>query len=231
MASEYLRQKAKREYVPAEPPRELTKKEKALNWLHYNKLWLIAAAVLIWIAGSMLWNILGIGVTRPDFIIAYIGPAQIPDEEAQKLEHGFSELGFDLNGDGKCAVELRRYYTDRQGDPETAMYYNYAADTGLIADITKGDSIFFITDNPKKIQRSYQIFAADDGSMPDDFNFEAMDRVYLWGSCPALGALELDPEIFDGLYIGRRGFFDEKQAAEHAGCETVWAAITQGAVR
>ena len=50
MASEYLKWKA-RDEKPAPPPRERTRKEKLLNWLHYNKLWLIAGAVVVLIRG------------------------------------------------------------------------------------------------------------------------------------------------------------------------------------
>ena len=50
MAGEYLKWKA-RDEKPAPPPKPLTKKEKALNRLHYHRLHLIAAAAVLWIAG------------------------------------------------------------------------------------------------------------------------------------------------------------------------------------
>mgnify|MGYP007056200353 CR=1 FL=1 len=82
MASEYLKWKA-RDEKPAPPPRELTKKEKIKNWLHYHRLHLIAAAVVLWIAGSMLWNVLGIGQTKPDYVFAYIGRDSLPEDETE----------------------------------------------------------------------------------------------------------------------------------------------------
>lgn len=231
MASEYLMQKAKREAVPEPPPREYTRKEKAANWLHYNKIWIITAAVLIWIVGSMLWNVLGIGQVQPDVTIAYVGSREISDQDAAALEDALAALGQDLNGDGKVTVRFLRYRLNHGGDAETALYFRYAADTALIADITAADSVFFLTENPKGVQRSYQIFANDDGTPPEDADYEAMDKVYPWFGCPALAALGLDDGFCSDLYIGRRGFYNEKQAAKHVGTDEIWASITQGATR
>lgn len=231
MASEYLIQKAKREATPPPPPREYTRKEKLLNWLHYNKIWLGIGAVLIWIVGSMLWNILGIGRTEPDVIFAYVGSRDISDSQAEALENALASLCGDLNGDGKTAVSLRRYRMNRGIDTETAMYFNYAADTGLLADITVGESVFFLTEDPRGVQRSYQIFAGDDGMPPEDWDYEAMDKVFAWTDCPVLASLGMDEELVSGLYIGRRGFYEEKQISQHAGSEDMWKTMTMGAER
>ena len=107
MASEYLKWKA-RDEKPAPPPPPMTKQERALNWLHYHRLHLIAAAVVLWIAGSMLWNVLGIGQTKPDYIFAWIGGGELPQEAAAGLETALAALGEDVNGDGKVVVELRQ---------------------------------------------------------------------------------------------------------------------------
>lgn len=231
MASEYLIQKAKREAKPPEPEREYTKKEKAKNWLYYNKIWLIIAAVLLWITGSMLWNVLGIGRTEPDIILAYVGNRAISDKDAEKLEQIFASLTEDLNGDGKVSVQLRRYRMNHGGDMETAMYYNYASDTGLIADITAGDSVFFLTEEPAGVQRSYQIFAFPDGTPPADTDYTVDGKVFPWEACPGLASADIPQEVSSGLYIGRRAFYDEKQAALHAGAEALWETITQGAAQ
>lgn len=229
MASEYLIQKAKRELKPPEPKREYTKKEKALNWLHYNKMWLIIGAVLLWIVGSIVWNILGIGRTDPDIILAYVGNRAISDQDCKALEEVFSALAQDLNGDGTVKVELRRYRMNHGGDLETTIYYNYAADTELIADITVGDSVFFLTEDPAGVQKSYQIFAFPDGTPPSDTDYSVEDKVFAWDACPGLASANIDPKICSGLYIGRRSFYDEKQASSHAGAEAIWANITQEA--
>lgn len=224
MASEYLKWKA-RDEKPAPPPRELTKKEKLQNWLHYHRLHLIAAAVLLWIAGSMLWNILGIGQTKPDYIFAYIGRDSLPEESAAALEAALSALGEDVNGDGKVVAELRQYATDRSGEAETALYYSSAANTRLLADITAGDSYFFLVEDPQGVQRSYQIFARLDGTPPADGDDEAMDKVFRLGDLPIIEV----PDGLSDLYLGRRCFYDEKQVAAQAANEALWNVLTEGA--
>ncbi len=226
MASEYLKWKA-RDEKPAPPPPELTKKEKARNWLYYHKLHLIAAAVILWIAGSMLWNVLGIGQTRPDYIFAYIGRDTLPENQAAALESALSALGEDVNGDGKVVAELRQYATDRSGDVETTLYYNSAANTQLLADITAGDSYFFLAEDPQSVQRSYQIFANLDGTPPADGDYEAADKVFRLGELPTLA--ELDG--LSDLYLGRRCYYDEKQAAAQTANEAFWKVLTEGAVK
>lgn len=225
MASEYLKWKA-RDEKPAPPPPPMTKKEKALNWLHYHRLHLIAAAAVLWIAGSMLWNVLGIGQTRPDYVFAYIGRDTLPEDSAAALETVLSALGEDVNGDGKVVIELRQYATNRSGDVETALYYNSAANTQLLADLTAGDSYFFLAEDPQSVQRSYQIFADPDGSPPADGDYEAMDKVFPLSELPALSALD----GLSDLYLGRRCFYEEKQAAEHEADAVLWAVLTKGAI-
>lgn len=226
MASEYLKWKA-RDQKPSPPPRELTKKEKLQNWLHYHRLHLIAAAVLLWIAGSMLWNVLGIGQTRPDYVFAYIGRDSLPEEDAAAIETALSALGEDVNGDGKVVVELRQYATDRGGDLETALYYNSAANTRLLADITAGDSFFFLVEDPQSVQRSYQIFANLDGTPPADGDYDAMDKVFRLSELPALAKLD----GVSALYLGRRCFYDEHHSASQAPNDAFWNVLTEGAIK
>ena len=230
MASEYLKWKA-RDEKPAPPPRERTKKEKLLNWLHYNKLWLIIGAVLLWIVGSMLWNVLGIGQVKPDVIVAYVGRDPIPEESASAFETALAPLAEDRNGDGSVVVELRQYAVNRSGDPASVVYYNYAANTELMADITQAESYLFLAEDPEGVQLAYQIFSRDDGSPPEDEDYEAMDKVYRWGDCPALAALELDAAPFENLYLGRRCFYSEREAEVQRGNELLWERMIEGATR
>ncbi len=230
MASEYLRRKYQ-DVKPDEPPPPLTGKAKAENWFHYHKWWLAAGAVLLAIVGSMVWNILGIGQVRPDYRVAYIGDNEMPEDQAAALSEALATLGEDVNGDGKVKVELRQYAMDRGGDAETAMYYGYAADVVLMADLTEAESYFFLVEDPAGVQLSYQIFANDDGTPPADSDYEAMDKVYRWSDCPVLAGLDADQEALSGLYIVRRCFYDEKQAQAQGANDALWAVITKGAVR
>lgn len=223
MASEYLKWKA-RDERPAPPSPPMTKKERAQNWLHYHKLHLIVAAVLVWIAGSMLLNLFGIGQVKPDYRFAYIGGDTLSREDAEALKAAFAALGEDVNGDGRVTIELRQYATDRGGDLETALYFNSAEQTRLLADMTAGDSYFFLLEDPNAVQKSYQILADRDGTPPEETDFEAMDKVL------RLDALSLPvPELCSGLYLGRRCFYEEKQLAAHSADAAFWEILSRGA--
>lgn len=227
MASEYLRRKYQ-DVRPDEPPPPMTRKARLANWLHYNKLWIVVWAVVLSVVGGMAWNILGIGQVEPDYIFAYIGDDELPGACAASLETELAALGEDVNGDGRVVVELRQYATDRGGDPETAMYYDLAADVTLIADITEADSYFFIVEDPVDVQLSYQILANPDGSPPADDDFAVDGKVLRWRDCPALAGLAADQELLGGLFIGRRCFYDPKQAEGQEANAALWRVITEG---
>ena len=227
MASEYLKQKAQRE-VQAETPREpvaLSRRDRVANWFHYHWYWLAIGAVLLIVTGTMLWNILGIGKTRPDYVFAYVGKNPLTEEQATAFEEAAAAVGADVNGDGKVKVTLNQYGTGRTGDAETALFYNQAADAKLLADITKGDSYFFLTDDPYHLQRSYGILANADGSEPDEYDFETDDKTVKLSDIFALSGL--DP-VFSDLYLGRR-WYVEKEAGGHESDAALWELLTKGA--
>ncbi len=230
MASEYLKKKY-RDVKPDAPPPPLTWKERLANWFYYNKLWIVVWAVILSVVGSMVRNALGIGRVKPDYIFAYIGGDELPEACAEDLQRELAALGRDVNGDGRVAVELRQYATGRSGDAETAMYYNYAADVVLVADITAAESYFFIVEDPAAVQLAYQIFAQADGTPPADDDFAADDKVFPWSGCPVLAGLAVDQEPLKGLSIGRRCFYDEEQAREQGENDALWRVITEGARR
>ena len=227
MASEYLKQKAQKE-IEAEAPEKpvvYTRKEKIKNWLHYHWLWIAIGAVLFTVGGTMLWNILGIGKVRPDYVFAYVGREMISDEQAAALEEAFAALGTDVNGDGTVTVELRRYTTRHSGDTETVLYYNQATDAKLIADVTAGESYFFLTDDAYDLQRSYLILANPDGSEPDEDDRDVSDKAFRLADCPALSGLDT---AFSELYLGRR-WFSGKAANRHEADAAFWDVLTKGA--
>lgn len=230
MASEYLKWKY-RDVKPNAPPPPKSRKERFINWFHYNKLWIVVWVVMLSVIGSMIWNVLGIGQIKPDYIFAYVGDNQLPEECTAALETELASLGEDVNGDGRVTVEFRQYATNRNGDAETAMYYNYASDVALVADITAGESYFFIVERPADVQVSYQIFAKADGTPPEEKDVEVDDKVFRWGDCPVLAGLAVDQEPLGGLYIGRRCFYNEKQAEDQEANDALWQVITEGARR
>lgn len=245
MASEYLKWKY-RDVRPDEPPPEKSRKERAANWFYYNKWWLVMWAILLAVLGSILWNFLGIGKVRPDYIFAYVGTSALPDDCAAALEREFAALGEDVNGDGQVTVELRQYVSgSSESDPESALSRAYAASVTLAADITAGDSHFFLVEDPAQVQKSYLIFTGPDGAMPETDDYSIDGRVFRWEDCPVLSGLELGEyqvealghsvtgscqELLSGLYFGRRGFYDEKQASGREADGVLWNLLTEGAV-
>ena len=245
MASEYLKWKY-RDVKPDEPPPERTRKEKLANWFHYHKWWIVVWALLLFSVGSILWNALGIGKVRPDHVFAYVGSAALPEDCAAALEAALAALGQDVNGDGKVVVELRQYVSNAdQESAEDALMYGYASDVTLIADITNGDSYFFLMEDPAGFQRAWQALAGPDGALPEGENRSIDGRAFRWSDCPVLAGLELggfeesylgqsmtgdNQELLSGLYFGRRGFYDEKQAAKQEANEALWELLTEGAV-
>lgn len=223
--------------------REYTKKEKFQNWLYYHKLGIIAAAVILWVIGSMLWNVLGIGQVKPDYRVAYVGSQKLTDDTVAALESALASFGEDLNGDGTVAVALTQHISGSDSSADNMMY-GYAAEVTVLADISEGESTFFLLEDPVSFQISFQVLAHRDGSMPAEDDFEALDKVYRWENCPALASLDLGSyedsyldltetgeiqDLLKNLYLGRRYFFDPDQNEYPEANDAFWQALTEGA--
>ena len=225
MAGEYFRWKY-RDVQPDEPPPPLHGWEKAKNWFYYNKLWILVGLVLAAILGSILWNALGIGKVRPDYRFAYVGDRELPEAAASALVERLEALGEDVNGDGKVVVELRQYAMNPTKDSEMAMQFTYAADVTLIADIEKGDSYFFLMEDPLAVQLAYEIIAGPDGAPPANGDFEVTDKVFSCGELPALE--DQDPAV-TALFLGRRCFYDEAEGRKRETDAALWQILIEGA--
>lgn len=247
MAGEYFRWKY-RDVKPDEK-RELTKAEKRRNWWDYHKWHVVLGIVAVLCLGSMVWSFLGIGQVRPDYQIAYVGTAALPDDTVAALETAFSELGEDLNGDGKVVVTLHQYVTyadllqQEGGAGSDEIMQAQASMVSLIADIDARDSFFFLLDDPDGFQQSYAVLSYPDGTRPEGERTSA-DGTYLsWAECPVLSGLELgsytqdylgveitgdNQELLSHLYIARRGFWANKGCDHLEGCEALWAKLQAG---
>lgn len=228
VASEYLKWKY-RDVKPDEPPPPRTRKQRLANWFYYYKWWIVVWVVLLGIIGSIVWNALGIGQTKPDYIFAYIGSTELPESCTASLKAEIAKLGQDVNGDGKVTVELRQYIIGRGGDPETAMYYDYADQVLLMADLGEAESYFFLAEDASAVQKAYQIFARADGTPPEEGDVSVQDKVYPWSGCPVLSGLAVEQSLLEGLSFGRRCFYDEKQAKEREAAAALWEVLTEGA--
>lgn len=230
------------EYMSREP-RQYTKKEKLANWFYYYKWWLLVALILLYIIGSILWNKLGIGKTEPDYRFAYIGSTSLPEQCREALEKEIARMGEDINGDGQVIVEVRQYVMNEvQADPDN-LAYRYAVEITLTADISDGESYFFLMEDPEAFQFNYQVLAHLDGSIPDDEDFSAKDKTLCWGDCPVLSGLDLRDyeeadrnrtvtesyqERLSTLYFGRRFFEDGSSVKNKEAQERLWRILTEG---
>ena len=60
------------------------------NWLHYHWVYLVIAAVVLWVGISWLANALHWGETLPDYQIAYVGKNALPEIPPRKRYRGIS---------------------------------------------------------------------------------------------------------------------------------------------
>lgn len=223
--------------------KQYTRKERISNWFYYHKLLVLVVLVVVWVVGSMLWNVLGIGQVKPDYRFVYVGSRRLPDSCVQALEAGLASLAQDCNGDGTVTVALTQCVSAGDEALENQIY-GYGAEVLLHADILEGESHFFLMDDPQGVQLSYQILAHLDGSAPADDDYSAMDKVLSWSDCPRLAGLELGSyedayldiketgqcqDLLAGLYLGRRWYYDQSMEKYPEANEKLWQILTEGA--
>jgi len=241
VASEYLKWKY-RDVRPEEKV-ELTPRQKRANWWYYHKWYVIGGAVLLGVAAYLLCRALGVGEIRPDYQVAYVGSAALPEDTVTALEAALSALGIDCDGDGRVMVRLNQYVLgdDTGGD----ALYAYAESAKLMADLDARDSYFFLLEDPEGFQEGYQILRRLDGTNPGEGDGDIENCCLLWSDCPVLRSLPLgeytetllgqaitgdSQELLSGLALARRGFWTEKTAHYTPQCDELWAAITKGAL-
>ncbi len=228
-----------------EQKKQYTWRQRLGNWFYYNKLWVLVGLVLLWIIGSMLWNVLGIGQTAPDYIISYVGRLKLPQDCVDALEGALAQFGEDLNGDGEVVIKLNQHVVTDNSYADNVTY-SYGAEITVLADITEGESHFFLLEDPVDFQLSFQVLANLDGSIPADGDFEALDKVFRWADCPELASLKLGTyedsylditetgevqDLLKDLYLGRRYFLDPDQQENPEADNNFWQAITEGATQ
>lgn len=223
MASEYLKWKY-RDVKPDEPIQR-TKKQRAANWWHYHRWWLLAGALLAAALVDIGLNALGVGKVEPDYQLAYVASAPLPDGTAEALEAALATLGEDCNGDGRVVFKVNSY-VDMAASPDGDQpQYAYAANVKLMADLEARESYFFICDDPETLHANYDVLANADGGIAGAN--EAID-FYPWESLPKLAGLNVDQTALTGLYFARRGFWEDRVCKYVDQCDRLWAALTEG---
>ena len=191
-----------------EPPREYTKTEKAANWWHYH--WGIVVIVVlcaffgIWIIKDTVFQ------TRPDVQVAYVGTHDLPADTVTALQDALTPFCEDTNGDGKVVVQVDTYNVDFDADNVNTDAYNQMAGvTRLSAELSSGGKTYiFLLEDPAAFESST---GALQYPLVDD-------------------ATGTNQSVLATLYVGRRGVWDEKQAATYEGCAELWDTLTAGAV-
>lgn len=247
MAGEYYRWLAKD--VKPEEKRELTREEKIQNWWYYHKWHVLIALVVIALVWDLGTDILTERKNRPDYNVAYVGSSYLPEDTVAQLTEALAQLGEDLNGNGKVQVALHQYiaYARETNDASAAMVNQsmvYSGQVQLAADFEECTSFFFLLEDPEQFQEDYGILVRPDGGFPEETGEGARDVYLAWSDCPVLTALPLgeftvetmeksysgaSQEALSGLYIGRRGFWQDKTCAHVEGCEALWSKLIRDA--
>ena len=225
------------ELLKPENQKELTGIDKFKNWWHYRKWYVLVGFFLLAVTCSLVGNALGLFTKSPDVQIAYVGKGVLPQDTVSALEQLFASLCGDYNEDGEIIVQINQYTGDSQStDPET-VYYQYASEVTLMADVSESESYFFLLDDPETFQHEYQLLAAPDGSCPNQADYSAEDKVILWADCPLLSEAEMgtytetiagqditgnNQDVLAGFYLGRRCFYTDKVTDNLDECSALW---------
>lgn len=238
MASEFINWQC-RDVEPASPPPALTPRQKRQNWWHYHKWQAAVGLAVCLMAADIARSALGLGQVQPDYQIAYVGRAALPDQTAAAVEEAFASLADDANGDGRTVVQLHQYLlTDPTGENAE---YTYANQVTLMGDLEDCDSCFFLLENCETFQDNYAILASADGSLAD-----AGETPFsiCWADCPALASQDLgdytrnvlgqeiqgsNQDILGSLQLTRRGFWEDRTCAHQADCDALWDTVMKGA--
>ncbi len=239
MASEYLKWKYKD--VQPDKPLVLTKKQKWNNWWHYHKWHVIIGAVLLITALSILRYALGVGMTKPDWQVAYVGAAPLPDNTVAALEKELAAYGEDITGDGKVVFKINQYPTASMEEGADAAAYAAASAVKLMGDLESRQSCLFLLDDAETFQQSYDVLADKSGAIAgSDKDIDA----YKWSSCPVLCALKLgsyteqvlgkdvtgdSSAVLSELTLARYGAIFENDTQKEMAYDDLWNALTKGA--
>lgn len=184
-------------------------KEKLSNFLYYYKWHLIIGAVVLFLVGDWVFDI--VTEVHPDYQVGVITAYTMPQEASDAIQSALEARSRDLNGDGKITVKLRAYTTGTEGNMYNPM------EVALLADLSTQENYFLITDDPEGLQAQYQVLANPDGSAPAEDDFSVEGKVY-----PVSELLGLDDPFYDQLYMGRRHFVEPEKIDYYEDYSALW---------
>lgn len=255
------------EDLKPDEPIEYTKKQKAANWWHYNWKIVVAIAVAVSVVGYYAWKALT--AVHPDQQIALISAEALPEEVSDALGQALSGLVADANGDGQAMAQIRSYQLDLEGldasinassstDTSTSTstsavqdvggamnemtngYMQMAQSTVLTADLSSGEAVIFLLDEPEAFQRAYGVLSAADGTPASEDDPMNGVEWFAWSDCPVLTSLDLGEyttatgetvdcqEYMSRFVVARRGYSNKTPPYLDAGV-ALFEAITEGA--
>ena len=198
-----------------------TKKLKWDNFWYYHKLHVIIGLFVVVLGGFLIHDLTT--KVNPDYQIAMITQQSCPEETTDALQDEIAKYGKDLNSDGKVVVQISNYViADTTSSGTVDMNMQAAGQTRLIADLSTGQSMIFITDDDsfQNQQKQSQLFAYLDGSTPkaDATDFAKM-RIAL-NDCKKLSASAAGTKA---LSMSMR-IYQNTEAAGKKGTETYYTA-------
>lgn len=132
-----LIEESKEIYEEKEEPVKLSFGKKIANFFYHNKWWLGIAAVFVFIAGVLAYNLMT--KPKPDVIVLVIcGSDTIGN--APKLEEYISSMSEDFNGNGKTLASV--YFIQRTDN--SAGDYANGSDTKLTTEMNSAESVIVI---------------------------------------------------------------------------------------
>lgn len=232
-----------------EPEREYTKKEKAQNWWHYHKWYVIIGAIAAVVLAAAVHDV--VSKVKPDYRIGYVGSSDLPVDTVAALEQALAQFCDDRNGDGQVVVEIDQYNIDFNEETSTTDAYSQMAGvTRLSADLsgTDGPCIYLLQDAEYAenfVQKTGALQYLD-GTMPseDPESDDWTQMVYRWTDCPVLTGLELgtytgltllddeqgeNQDVMAQLYLGYRAYYNEETQQASAAFAVLWQTLTAGA--
>lgn len=206
-----------------EPQRQYTGREKAANWWHYRKWWVLGGALLLLAA---VWTVRALTArTEPDAYVGIVAPQEIDEEALAPLRQTLTALCPDANGDGQVLVEVEQYALDFGRDPRPEeMETRMGTVTRLTGSIyAAGGAYLFILADPEGFQKMTGALCYADGAVPvpdngyDAANWQRMvlpvtDTPLAGGPC-------------DGLYLARAALGEQAGPAQAAAADALWQAL------
>lgn len=214
------------------------------NWWHYHWLAVVVAAVAAALVGHLIFS--SVTAPRADLQVALIASKAYPDSALDALARALTPLTADENGDGERTVMVVQYTVNFRTDTaaSTDASAQKAGVAGMLADLRGCYSQIFLLEDPDGFSRSTGALRCRDGTLPADGVYpDKAETCYRWADCPVLAGLDLGTydstlyggtgsvqDLFGGLYVGSRGFWDGTATAHPEADEALWQTITAGAL-